>query len=259
MKNLASEINTEIIEKNRLGIWWIGQAGFVIKTSTGRIICIDPYLSNSCHTILKQFGYGFKRMTPSLIGDRDVIFNELLISHNHPDHLDKESIPGLCDNTETVIYADYESIEDSKEIVNNDNKLRCIRPEEIIDFGEYKLMAVKADHGEGCKAALGFVLDFGFVKVYYAGDTCFSTEIIKRIADIKPEISLLPINGAFGNLNSLEAVKFAEEIGTKVMIPYHYWMFPMHFGNPGELVDYINNNTTTFELEMPMQGELVIY
>ena len=39
-------LNKPIPEK-ALGIWWIGQGGFVFKTSGGKILFVDPYLSNS--------------------------------------------------------------------------------------------------------------------------------------------------------------------------------------------------------------------
>ena len=41
-------------------IQWLGQAGFLILTSNGKKIAIDPYLSDSCNALV-----GFKRMVPA--------------------------------------------------------------------------------------------------------------------------------------------------------------------------------------------------
>jgi len=44
MNVLVNEINETRVEPGGLQIWWIGQAGFVFKSSK-QIIYIDPYLS----------------------------------------------------------------------------------------------------------------------------------------------------------------------------------------------------------------------
>jgi L-ascorbate metabolism protein UlaG (beta-lactamase superfamily) len=34
-----------------LEVWWLGQAGFLFKSPAGRIIAVDPCLSNSCEAL----------------------------------------------------------------------------------------------------------------------------------------------------------------------------------------------------------------
>ena len=36
------------VKKNNLAVWSLGQNGFILKSSDGTTICIDPYLSNYC-------------------------------------------------------------------------------------------------------------------------------------------------------------------------------------------------------------------
>ena len=43
---------------------------------------------------------------------------------------------------------------------------------------------------------------------------------------------ILPINGAFGNLNSEEAAKVVSILKPKLAVPCHYWNFAEHGGDP---------------------------
>ena len=70
MGNVVDAITKRQIREGIIGIFWLDQAGFAIKTALGRIIAIDPYLSNSCHRLLQNYGYGFKRIMHLLSRER---------------------------------------------------------------------------------------------------------------------------------------------------------------------------------------------
>jgi hypothetical protein len=53
-----------------LAVWWLGQAGFLFKSPAGRIIAVDPCLSNSCEAPAREIG----------------------VDHSHQDHLDPETL-----------------------------------------------------------------------------------------------------------------------------------------------------------------------
>ena len=50
--------------------------------------------------------------------------------------------------------------------------------------------------------------------------------------DAKPDLALLPINGAYGNLNAREAAEYAAFCGAMRCLPYHFWTFAGHGGDP---------------------------
>jgi L-ascorbate 6-phosphate lactonase len=50
-------------------------------------------------------------------------------------------------------------------------------------------------------------------------------------------IFILPINGAFGNLNDMQAAMLARDARAKMVIPCHYWMFAEHGGSPAQFMD----------------------
>ena len=91
--------------------------------------------------------------------------------------------------------------------------------------------------------AMGFLFDFGGTRIYYAGDTAFDPELLGMTKDSIPDLALLPINGAYGNMDACNAAKFAQFCGAKKCIPYHFWTFAGHGGDP-----------MAFCKEMPMQA-----
>jgi len=56
-QSLAENIATRIVPENHLAMYWLSQAGFAFKTSKGKIVLIDPYLSDVVERLI-----GFKRM-----------------------------------------------------------------------------------------------------------------------------------------------------------------------------------------------------
>ena len=61
-------------------LWWLGQAGFAFKTHAGRIIYLDPCLSDACERL-----HGFKRLSLSPMAPEDARADLVVISHEHTD------------------------------------------------------------------------------------------------------------------------------------------------------------------------------
>lgn len=210
-----------------LQIRWLGQAGFIITSPSGIRVAIDPYLGNSCLGLV-----GYKRMTPAPISIKDFSADILLISHEHPDHLDIDLLRALETRTDITIYGN-----DACRKVLLDNHLTADLIQKIgigseIVFGDIRIRAVASDHGGACVEPLGFLIDAGETCIYFAGDTAFTPDMLTEAVAAKPDIALLPINGMYGNLNSDEAVALASDLRCKTVIPCHYWMFVEHGSDP---------------------------
>ena len=96
MMNFATKILTSPIAGGSVGVFALGQAGFVIKTDEGKLIALDPYLSNCCERY-----FGFKRLMPYVLDPLDIEFDLLIASHAHYDHFDPDSVPALMGNKKT--------------------------------------------------------------------------------------------------------------------------------------------------------------
>ena len=218
----------------------MGQAGFLLKTPGNKVIAIDPYLTDYVYKLLKKdYGYGFKRMTASVFKPGEIEIDYLFSSHEHGDHLDVDAIFELLNNKRTMLYANAESKKIAVGAGVPEEKITLIKKDMAISFDEFELIVTTADHGEICNDAMGFIFDFGFLKVYYSGDTCYNVKVLKKAIDLKPQVALLPINGAFGNLNAEDAAKLANLMQSKVCIPHHFWTFPLHKGEKGDPIDAI--------------------
>ena len=98
--NLSAEIVNQKVELNQLAIFWLGQAGYLIKDSEGRRVAIDPYLSDCCMRLCN-----FKRLTPMLISAEELQADILCCSHDHPDHFDYDAMPAMmaAEKTQFVV------------------------------------------------------------------------------------------------------------------------------------------------------------
>ena len=225
--DLMTEIRNAQIEKGELIIVWLGQAGFIIKESTGRIVVIDPYLSDCCEKV-----FGFKRLSPKIVRPGELKCDILFSSHEHLDHLDIDAIPLLFSDKDTVMIGAESSVKSCLEMGIGKDKLNALKTGEVIDSGWIKFSGVYADHGELSPEAIGVLIELEGISIYYAGDTSFCPEKIKDTLKCEPDILIAPINGEYGNLDHKEAVLLAEAVNAKTVIPCHFWMFAEHGGNP---------------------------
>ena len=227
------------VEKGTGAVIWLGQAGFAMKTAGGKLIGIDPFLTDYVEKAIPEEGLAFRRMTAPLCDPDEIEFDYLFSSHEHEDHWDLDALPVFVACEKTDIFANADSIKkaEGKDIDVTD--IKEIKAGDILEFDEFKVICTKADHGPLAPNAMGFIFDFGFTKVYYSGDTCYNLDALKAAVDAKPEVALLPINGAFGNLNAADAARLSVDLGSKVCIPHHFWTFPMHKGEGGDPIDAI--------------------
>jgi L-ascorbate 6-phosphate lactonase len=251
------------VEQNSICIIWLGQAGFLFKTSNNKIIVIDPYLTDYVYRLYsKEYGYGFKRLTASVFKPKEIDIDYLFSSHEHGDHLDGDAIYELMDNEKTMLFANKESMKIVNEAGVSPDKVHLLEKEMLINFDEFKVIVTRADHGEICIDALGFIFDFGFIRIYYSGDTCYNKEVLKEAIKSQPHIALLPINGAYGNLNAQDAAKLANDMKSKVCIPHHFWTFPLHKGEKGDPIDAMESfpkYAPLCKLVLLSPGEAFIY
>jgi len=100
MRDFSVRVLTQPVCPDQLGVFFLGQAGFLLKTAEGKLIAIDPYLSDCC-----QRYFGFKRLMPRILEPNDLQLDTLLISHAHYDHFDPDSVPALLSSGKTKLVA----------------------------------------------------------------------------------------------------------------------------------------------------------
>ncbi|MDD3347446.1 MBL fold metallo-hydrolase [Oscillibacter sp.] len=252
--NFPEAVEGQAVKPGQAAVFWLGQAGFLIKTAGGRKIAIDPYLSNCVQRLIPEEGDGFKRLMPPPCEAKELDLDVLLISHEHNDHFDVDAIGDLV-REKTQVYTNCVVAAQMEEMGFAADQIHVLHKGQAEALGECTLLPVDCDHGELAPEALGFLLDFGFGRLYYAGDTALTLSRLAVPLAMRPEVAILPINGAFGNLNGVEAARYAGLLGCRVCIPCHFWTFPLHHGDPQQIIESIGALAPRCRVQMLCQGE----
>lgn len=257
--DFMQRVNQTSVPEGKVAIFWLGQAGFLLKTHEQHTMIIDPYFSEYVQRVFPEMGQGFKRLMPPPCRADEVHADVLLISHEHADHFDVDSFAALVENGKTQVFTSENVLTQMRAAGQDVTCVTAVLKNETVQIlPECKLRAVDCDHGDLSPDALGFLLDFGFETVYFAGDTALTPERLAAALSAKPEIALLPINGAFGNLNGVLAARYAAMLHSKVLIPCHFWTFPLHHGDPQELIDAMDKEAPGVELHLLCQAEGIV-
>ena len=259
MVNLAERIRETLVKPGNVAIFWLAQAGFVFKNTSGKIIYIDPYLTDYVERALPEYGMGFKRIMPKLIAPEDVDADYVVSTHSHQDHLDVDALPGMLQNPCIHFIGAPDCEQLYRDAGIPENRYTIIHQGETLQIDDIRLTGVYADHGELAPEALGVLFNFDGIKIWQVGDSAYRPDQWEPLLEMDIDILIPPINGAFGNMNAEEAAKLASDLKAKVVIPCHFWMFPLHFGNPAEFLEACKEFAPQSKPLIMTQGELFVY
>lgn len=218
---LSQEIAECRVPARAVRLWWLGQAGFAFKTHAGRIIYVDPYLSDAVERL-----HGFKRLSLSPIGADEVRADLVVLSHEHDDHLDADAVPVIARRNPACRFAGPSGCSAGLKKAGVAPRRRVLlRPSRLHDLGVVRVRTAPADHGDFSPSALALVLDFDGVRVFYPGDTSWRAGLFKPLIEPGIDVLLPCINGAFGNMTHLDAARLVAQAAPRIAIPCHFWTF----------------------------------
>ena len=61
MRLSMQDLRAYKVADGALAVWWLGQAGFIVKSPGDVIAAIDPYFSNSCKAPGESMGLNMDR------------------------------------------------------------------------------------------------------------------------------------------------------------------------------------------------------
>jgi len=222
------------VPQNAVAMWWIGQAGFVFKTPRGKIVVVDPYLSDAAERM-----FGFKRLTLPPITADEVRADLLVLTHEHADHLDPDTVPVIVKNNPACrVIAPKGCIEglDAAAVPNEAREI--VESYKRYAFDDVVIHTARADHGDFSDTALAVVLQFGGIRIACTGDTSFRPNFLKPLYEVRPDVLLPCINGVFGNMGHIDAAMLTQAANPRFAIPCHYWTFAEHgAGDPAGFVN----------------------
>lgn len=171
---------------------WRGHASFKI-CHEDTVIYIDPWkLKDSPH-------------------DASLV----LVSHSHYDHYSPSDIARISGaETKLIASADVVTKEKNGEMILNGLTvdLGSVRVSGVAAYNPGKQFHPKANNW------IGFVIEVGSKRIYYAGDTDLTDEM-KSLKEI--DVALLPVGGTY-TMDASEAAEATKYIKPKRAIPYHW-------------------------------------
>ncbi|MCL4372590.1 MBL fold metallo-hydrolase [Candidatus Parvarchaeota archaeon] len=185
----------------KINIEWLHHACFRVNGKNS-IIYTDPYKIKNNYN------------------DADLI----IITHDHYDHLESESIKKLI-NDKTVLVAPKDcqillnEFKNDKVFVSP-NEIKIVKDITIKTVPSYNVNKFNekgiAFHPKE-KGNVGYIFIIDNVRIYIAGDT----DNIPEMESFKTDIALLPVSGIYV-MTPKEAAESALKINPKIAVPMHY-------------------------------------
>jgi L-ascorbate metabolism protein UlaG (beta-lactamase superfamily) len=239
---------------------WYGQSAFKILTPTGKVLLVDPWLTNPV----------FEKAKDELAALEHV--DLILVTHGHSDHVGDAVEIGKRTRAKLVATFDL-----SAAIVS-----ALGYPSDLADMettghmggtltlfgGEVAVTFVPAWHGSavskeetappvyaGTPAGLVIALRDG-PTIYHTGDTDLFSDmaLVSRFHKIDTMLVCIGDHFTMGPARAAEAVKL---VTPRIVIPMHYGTFPVLTGTPEAFDDELKQRNLKAELRVMNIGETI--
>lgn len=198
-------------------ITWLGQAGLLFETDNKKIV-VDPYLSNACGKV-NPLSYRrvavdetFLKIQPDIV----------ICTHDHMDHYDEETLDHYLKTEKSVLCIVPPScFQKVRQYGKHHNYVYFPKNTQWTE-GNIRFTAVKAVHSDS--EAIGIIIEAENKKYYITGDTLYNTDILKSLPD-DIDVLFMPVNGVGNNMNFTDAMRFADEVKAKKVVPMHVGLF----------------------------------
>lgn len=236
-------------------MWWLGQAGFALKSQRGTILYVDPYLSDVVERVV-----GFKRLSLAPIDTADVRADWVVSTHEHLDHLDTEALPVIAQHNAACRFAGPASCEPEYNNMGIEKERRLLlQADQTYSLDDVRMTTAQADHGDLSPEALSLMMDFSSVRILFTGDTAFRPDLLEPLDASGLDVLVPCINGRFGNMDAAEAAMLTRTLRPRLAVPCHFWMFKEQNGDPETFVVKCTQycQETRVELLTPGRGLLI--
>jgi L-ascorbate metabolism protein UlaG (beta-lactamase superfamily) len=192
-------------------LWWLGNSGFALKYRTA-ILYVDPDLSQPA--------------SPLGVGD---VTHAGLILCTYSGRIKGDTIPAMLAASPRAKLVIPKSVAEHanslgipyNRMVTTDAGLR-------VEYLDDRIYAVPSAHGKldwtplGGYPYLGYLVRFGGITIYHAGDCVPYDDIADRLRPYSVTVALLPIKGRPESFDIPEAAQLAQDIGARWLVPMGY-------------------------------------
>ncbi|MDO8301683.1 MAG: MBL fold metallo-hydrolase, partial [Sedimentisphaerales bacterium] len=176
MKLSLEQIRDFQVPASSLGLWWLGQAGFIIKSPSGVVAVLDAYLSDSCGPLAKDIGFDFSRSYPPPMEAGELAGVDVyMLSHSHQDHLDPDTIAACraCGGRGPYV-APHHAAAKLVALGVKENEIIRTWPGNCVSFKDLEIRATFAvPFSDDDLTHVGYAVGVGGVSIYFTGDTAY--------------------------------------------------------------------------------------
>lgn len=242
------------LNSQQAALWFLGQSGFILK-SCGKVIVIDPYLSDSVAKVSPKL----TRVYPPPIEPALLKADIFIVTHDHLDHLDPETICPYVYKDSTIFIAPRLACERLKSMgIGSNNIVRIDSGQEQV-VKNIKIRGIYAIPNEAAVMdTTGYRIEFENGRsVYHSSDTGFSPLLLECAP--AAEVVLVCINGLWGNLDIEEAALLANKVNPKIVIPHHYDVMKLNSRDPEIFKYQMNYINPDINVKIPKLLEPVVW
>src|SRR6476646_7749036 len=138
---LAERLAKLAVRPGTIACAWLGQAGYLFKSSNGFTVMIDPYFSDEV-----ERHEGLKRLFPPPITADELVPDVLLVSHGHLDHFDEPTIKSFALAGRTLLVAPQSCIARTRALGWATPRMRSLVPGESATKRGLRITATFARH-----------------------------------------------------------------------------------------------------------------
>jgi len=191
-----------MLQYEGIQVTWLGHDGFKLKKD--KVVYVDPFK----------------------LGGRPEPADLVCVTHEHFDHLSVEDLRKIVTPRTTVvtIAACEKAVKELKpkavRIVAAGDRLEVdgVSVDVLPAYNTNKFRSPGNPFHPKADGKVGFILGFGGVRIYHAGDTDEIPEMAKATG---VDVALLPVSGTYV-MTAQEAIKACDAIQPKLAIPMHY-------------------------------------
>lgn len=287
-REIIAQVDATNPAPGTFAVWFIGQAGFILKFGDGPVVYLDPWLSDLDGATR---AYPIP-LDPNLITHCDV----LITSHDHRDHIDVDADPIIMQQSPGAIWVAPRGAETLvRGLGGTEERTVLVNGDDVVEVAGLRITALPSTHygffderrytdaeegyyrtipanlpeeRRGTERFLGFVIEHGGFVIYFAGDNCGYRGFLERLAQWPTfDLMLLPINGrdwfreqrgAIGNFTYREAAQVAHVANANLMVPYHYDGFVANNEYPDALVRYTQTDGPHIAVRVMQLGERLL-
>jgi L-ascorbate metabolism protein UlaG (beta-lactamase superfamily) len=201
------------------GLTFLGHSTVLIELEGLRILT-DPILVDRLMFLARVV----RPVDPALYADIDLV----LLSHLHIDHFDRRSLARIKSEPEIVTCPGGAGLLRSW----GWSRVKELAPGETHQVGPVRITATPADH-PGFRppfgprgTAVGFVIESGQARLYFAGDTDLLPEM-ETMIEGELDVAFLPISGwgprlGPGHMNPARAAEAVVRLRPRFAVPIHW-------------------------------------